>query len=387
MAVGRIDASAEKVADAEARLEGLTEGLIGLDSVVSDLVLLTSRRGTDFEALLPSLEELGTRLDLTIAGLTDIGIPFQASASAQEVFATLAERQTEARAAAEAALEAATIDEGDGDGFGFDTVILQYPTPGYRVTSVFGVCRDGCSRRHAGIDMTAPMWTPIVATADGTVTDTGWISRGAGYGVILDHGNGWESKYFHMATGRLPVRVGDTVKAGDHIGWVGNTGNSAGPHLHFEIEMRGININPMRGFRYVGAVDASIAAVVPEATAAPLGGGTTDEFAPTEGDLILSELLEPLVGDEAREYIEPEPLAGPIPEVRDELTAARSLIEDREPQDEASTLIAGASEAMTAGLEHARRMLVLGAVLLGAGLLLTWGGLWTVRRSRSVAPA
>lgn len=384
VAAGRIDATAEKVAETEARISELSDELVELEGVVSDLVVIGNRRGMDFEAIMPSLESLGGVLDETVAGLIELGIGFEPTVSASEAFGVLSDRQAEARAAAQQALEEMTVDEGDGDGFGFDTILLQYPVPGKRVTGVFGICRDGCTRRHAGIDMSAPTWTPILSVADGTVSQAGWISSGAGYGVVVDHGNGWESKYFHMPTGRLPVRVGDFVTAGQHIGWVGNTGNSAGPHLHFEIEINGININPMRGFRYVGAADASIAAAMPE-DGAPLGGPTT--LSPSTGDLLLADLLEPLVGDEARDYSAPPTLDGPITEIEDELAAARSLIQDRAPQDEAAELIASASERVEESLARERELLVRAAYLLGAGLSLAVAGVWIIGRSRRFTAA
>ena len=382
VAAGRIDATTSKVEDAEARLEALSDELIALDGVVSDLVVLGSRRGTGFEALMPSLLSLGDVLDETVAGLVDLGIPFTSSVSASEAFAVIADRQAEARLAAEQVLDEITTDQGDGDGFGFDTILLQYPIPGYRVTGVFGICRDGCTRRHEGIDMSAPMWTPIVAIADGTVTSAGWISSGAGYGVIIDHGNGWESKYFHQPTGRLPVKAGDPIKAGDQVGWVGNTGNSAGPHLHFEIEVRGININPMRGFKYVGAADASIAAELPAVNGQPLGGPATTAMAPTAGDLLLADLLEPLVGDQAHDYEPIVGLDGPLPEMKDDLAAARSLIDDRTPQNEASQLIAGAQDQYRAALQHERELLITGGALIAAGLVVAALGVWAVRKTR-----
>ena len=127
VAAGRIDATAEKVAETEARIGALADELVELEGVVSDLVVLGNRRGMDFEAIMPSLESLGGVLDETVAGLIDLGIGFEPTVSASEAFGILSDRQTEARVAAEQVLQEMTVDEGDGDGFGFDTILLQYP--------------------------------------------------------------------------------------------------------------------------------------------------------------------------------------------------------------------------------------------------------------------
>ena len=100
----------------------------------------------------------------------------------------------------------------------------------------------GASTNHKGIDLAAPIGTPIYATADGTISRSGWAS---GYGklVIINHGNGIESRYAHMSA--RSVNDGEAVKKGDIIGYVGSTGNSTGPHLHYEVRVEGVAINPV----------------------------------------------------------------------------------------------------------------------------------------------
>lgn len=112
------------------------------------------------------------------------------------------------------------------------------------VTSSFGPRTHpitGAKRLHAGIDLGAPTGTPIGAAAAGTVTFAG--ERG-GYGnlVIVDHGNGTETRYAHQDT--LGVRAGQVVEAGEPLGTVGSTGQSTGPHLHFEYRRNGEPVDP-----------------------------------------------------------------------------------------------------------------------------------------------
>jgi murein DD-endopeptidase MepM/ murein hydrolase activator NlpD len=133
---------------------------------------------------------------------------------------------------------------------GFGPFVLQYPLPGHSVTDPFGTIRgDGV---HHGIDIGAPAETPILAAADGVVYQSGWLDGGAGNGVILRHEGGWETRYFHMVSANLPVATGETVLAGQVIGHVGSTGNSTGPHLHFEIVLGPVRMDPERGFTYIG---------------------------------------------------------------------------------------------------------------------------------------
>jgi hypothetical protein len=126
---------------------------------------------------------------------------------------------------------------------------LLSPLPGVRpgAGGVYGVVRknpDGTERAHQGIDLSAPLGTPILATAAGRVVEVGQ-SRGVGGLVVkVDHGNGWVSSYFHIQEGGFKVRVGDTVQAGQQIALVGQTGNAKGPHVHFEIRKNGESFDP-----------------------------------------------------------------------------------------------------------------------------------------------
>ena len=108
-----------------------------------------------------------------------------------------------------------------------------------RITSRFG-SRWGST--HKGLDYGAPTGTPIKAAAEGTVTFSGWNSGGYGYLVIISHGNGVQTYYGHAS--ELLCKVGDYVYEGDTIAKVGNTGDSYGSHLHFEIRINDVAYNP-----------------------------------------------------------------------------------------------------------------------------------------------
>ena len=112
---------------------------------------------------------------------------------------------------------------------------------GYRIDPVYKTVKF-----HAGLDFAAPQGTPIYATADGRVTTSGNAGNGYGNHVVLSHGFGYETLYGHMV--RVKSRVGQTVKRGEVIGWVGSTGKSTGPHLHYEVHKNGKQIDPIYFF-------------------------------------------------------------------------------------------------------------------------------------------
>lgn len=101
----------------------------------------------------------------------------------------------------------------------------------------------GGLRWHGGVDLAAPAGTPVRATSDGVVERAAW-SGGYGLMVELDHGQGTESLYGHME--RITVAAGQSVKKGDLLGYVGSTGLSTGPHLHYEIRRGGHTVDPLR---------------------------------------------------------------------------------------------------------------------------------------------
>jgi murein DD-endopeptidase MepM/ murein hydrolase activator NlpD len=121
------------------------------------------------------------------------------------------------------------------------TVPSGWPLPGDVgvVSSSFGAPRGRST--HQGVDFRAPRGTKVIATADGVVSFAG---RSGDYGrmVVLDHGNGWETRYAHLH--RIKVEKGDRIRRGRKLGTVGHSGNADGNHLHYEVRRGGVPINP-----------------------------------------------------------------------------------------------------------------------------------------------
>lgn len=125
------------------------------------------------------------------------------------------------------------------------SVPSRMPLEGAQLTSGFGMRTHpvlGGRRAHAGIDLAAPTGTPVYATADGIVGRADWYSSYGLY-ISINHGASMETRYAHLS--RLAVAAGDNVKKGDLIGYVGSTGRSTGPHLHYEVRVDGLAVNPI----------------------------------------------------------------------------------------------------------------------------------------------
>jgi murein DD-endopeptidase MepM/ murein hydrolase activator NlpD len=112
---------------------------------------------------------------------------------------------------------------------------------GYRIHPIYKT-----TILHTGIDFTSPIGTEIYATGNGTIEKVEYNGRGYGNNVTIDHGYGYETLYGHMS--RFNVRPGQRVKRGDIIGYVGNTGSSTGPHVHYEVIKNGQKIDPINFF-------------------------------------------------------------------------------------------------------------------------------------------
>jgi len=112
---------------------------------------------------------------------------------------------------------------------------------GYRIDPIYKTVK-----LHAGLDFAAPQGTPIYATANGTVTVAGNTGNGYGNHVVINHGYGYETLYGHMV--KVKARVGQQIKRGEVIGYVGSTGKSTGPHCHYEVHKNGQKIDPVYFF-------------------------------------------------------------------------------------------------------------------------------------------
>jgi len=120
------------------------------------------------------------------------------------------------------------------------------PVKNAEFTSGYGIRSDpfrGSAAKHAGIDLAAPVGTPIYATADGTVSEAGYNNGGYGNLIKLDHGKGIETRYGHLSA--ILVGAGQRVARGQMIGRMGSTGRSTGSHLHYEVRIDDRAVNPI----------------------------------------------------------------------------------------------------------------------------------------------
>lgn len=119
------------------------------------------------------------------------------------------------------------------------------PVEGVRLTSDFGMRWHpviGGRRAHKGVDLAGPIGTPVHATADGVISKAEWFSS-YGLFVSIEHGGQLQTRYGHMS--RLNVAAGEHIHKGDVIGFIGTTGRSTGPHLHYEVRVAGEAVNPI----------------------------------------------------------------------------------------------------------------------------------------------
>jgi murein DD-endopeptidase MepM/ murein hydrolase activator NlpD len=118
-----------------------------------------------------------------------------------------------------------------------------------RIASGFGMRIDpvyGTVKMHKGLDFTAPQGTPIYATGNGTIEVAGQTGDGFGNHVVINHGYGYETLYGHMY--KVKVKIGEKVKRGEVIGWIGSSGKSTGPHCHYEVHINGQEVDPVYFF-------------------------------------------------------------------------------------------------------------------------------------------
>ena len=136
----------------------------------------------------------------------------------------------------------------DKNGKSVKKALMKTPINGARLSSPFGMRKhpiDGFNKMHKGTDFAAPMGTPIMASGDGVIKKAGWCG-GGGNCVVIKHNSTYQTVYAHMSKFAKGIRSGVRVKQAQIIGYVGSTGKSTGPHLHYEVIVNGKKINSQK---------------------------------------------------------------------------------------------------------------------------------------------
>jgi murein DD-endopeptidase MepM/ murein hydrolase activator NlpD len=133
----------------------------------------------------------------------------------------------------------------DKNGRSVQKALMKTPINGARLSSPFGMRKhpiDGFNKMHKGTDFAAPMGTPIMASGNGLIKKAGWCG-GGGNCIVIKHNSTYQTIYAHMSKFASGIRSGLRVKQGQIIGFVGSTGKSTGPHLHYEVLINGKKVN------------------------------------------------------------------------------------------------------------------------------------------------
>lgn len=224
----------EVVKDVEEQETALQAEYEELDDMQADIVAKQEELTSLVNDKSKEIASLDSELSTTNAKIKELE---EAAAEAQR-------KQQEAAAAAKAAQTSST--SGSSTYIASNSVVVSgsgqftNPCPSGTVSSTFGY-RDFDSSFHKGLDLAASEGSPTYAADAGTVIIAGW-SDSAGNWVVIDHGNGIVTKYMHHSA--LAVSAGQTVVKGQQIGYVGNTGDSFGAHLHFQVEVNGTAVDP-----------------------------------------------------------------------------------------------------------------------------------------------
>ena len=136
----------------------------------------------------------------------------------------------------------------DKNGKSVKKALMKTPINGARLSSPFGMRKhpiDGFNKMHRGTDFAAPMGTPIMASGDGVIKKAGWCG-GGGNCVKIKHNSTYQTVYAHMSKFARGIKAGVRVKQGQTIGYVGSTGKSTGPHLHYEVIVNGKKVNSQK---------------------------------------------------------------------------------------------------------------------------------------------
>ena len=214
----------ELKAQLKAEQEELEKDIEEAIQIILDLENDLENRQAEYEAIMAAEDAANATIDKLVAEL-------------------------EAQRAAEAAAAAAAAGGGSGGGSANASGSFLWPVASYvYVSSRFGLRVHpitGEKKSHTGIDIASNQGTAVYASDGGSVTLAGW-NGGYGNCIMIDHGNGYVTLYGHLSS--ISVSVGQTVSQGATIGAVGSTGNSTGPHLHFEVLKNGTRIDPEQFF-------------------------------------------------------------------------------------------------------------------------------------------
>ncbi|KMZ52492.1 murein hydrolase activator EnvC family protein [Dorea sp. D27] len=217
----------EIVKEVEEQEKALQEEYDELETMQNDLIAKQDSINTMLESKNAEISQLES----------EIGATADTLAKLEAAAAAAARKQAEATQTYSGGSAGAAVVSGNGT--------FTHPCPGYSyISSEFGWRAQpipGASSNHKGMDFAAATGTPIYAAAGGTVVSAGY-SGNAGNLIIINHGNGLQTYYMHC--NNIYVRAGQSVSKGQNIGAVGSTGNSSGPHLHFQVMSGGTPVNP-----------------------------------------------------------------------------------------------------------------------------------------------
>ena len=233
----RLDEMRQAAAEVEQTRQGMEEEMQGLEDskvelVAAEAVLEVKREEAD--ELIRQLLEREAEIKVLVE---------ESQAKMDSLMAEISKKQKELDKAKQDEYLAKLAAQGSAPA---SSATWVRPLSSLRVTSPFGTRVHpitGAKRMHNGIDFGAPSGTPIYATRAGTVTTAAYQPGGAGYYVNINHGDGFSSIYMHMTN--YIVHAGQSVSQGQVIGYVGSTGMSTGPHLHFGVAYAGSYVNPM----------------------------------------------------------------------------------------------------------------------------------------------
>ena len=228
------------------KLQTMQDDLITKQDNVSQLV---QNKQSEIQSLDSELGDTKNKLAQLQAAAAEAERRQKEAAAAAEAAKQAAARQAAAQAAAAKKSSSSSSSSGSSSGSAGSSVVsgngtFAHPCPSGYISSGFGYRTQpiaGASTNHKGIDFAAATGTPIYAAASGTVVSAGYAGN-AGNLLVINHGGGLATYYMHCS--KIYVSAGQSVTKGQNVAAVGTTGNSTGPHLHFQVMLNGTPVNP-----------------------------------------------------------------------------------------------------------------------------------------------